>query len=147
MINVDFTEGELKLKREDGKVYVHDPIRKKWLILTPEEHVRQYVLQYFINKLNYPSALISVEKQINVGTLSKRFDVVVYDRDHKPWLLVECKAPEVNIGDSTLHQLLQYHNTMQCNYWLVTNGHQTYCADACNLPEVKWMNELPAYEF
>lgn len=146
MINVDFTKGELKLKREDGKAYVHDPVRKKWLVLTPEEHVRQYILQYFIHQLKYPTSLISVEKQIAVGTQAKRFDIVVYNRDHKPWLLVECKAPDTSVNDATLHQLLQYHNTMQCSYWMVSNGHQTFCADARNLPEVKWIDELPAYD-
>ncbi len=145
MIALNIDDIALKLKKEEGKTYVYDPVRKKWITLTPEEHVRQYLLQYLLQKTNYPAALIAVEKQINLGTLSKRFDVVVFNREHKPWLLVECKAPDVNISDKTLYQLLQYQNTMQCNYWMITNGHQTFCADACDIQNITWMHNLPTY--
>jgi hypothetical protein len=146
MIQLDIDGIELKLRRVDDKTQVFDPIRKKWLVLTPEEHVRQYMLQYMMDKLQYPPALISVEKQIMVGTLSRRFDIVVYDRNHRPWMLVECKAPDVPISERTLHQLLQYHSTMQCPYWVLSNGPQTYCADACDVTSIKWLNALPAYK-
>jgi hypothetical protein len=96
--------------------------------------------------MQYPASLIAVEKKIMVGAMGKRFDVVVYSREHKPWLLAECKAPEVAISESTLHQLLQYQRTVQCHYWLLTNGHQTFCADACDATNIKWLNELPAYD-
>lgn len=145
MIELDIDDINLRLKKEAGKTYVYDPVRKKWVVLTPEEHVRQYLLQYLLLKLQYPASLIAVEKQITLGTQTKRFDIAVYSRDHIPWLLAECKAPEVSITDSTLQQLLRYHNSMQCNYWLISNGHQTFCANACNVQDIQWMNELPAY--
>jgi len=145
MISIDFSYIQLRLRKEDGVTQVYDPIRKKWVALTPEEHVRQYLLDYLINTLQYPAALIAVEKQITLGTLTKRFDIVVYNRNHQPWLLTECKAPEIAINDATLNQLLQYHNTLQCQYWVLFNGHQLYCADASDKSTIQWMNELPAY--
>ncbi|RYE25862.1 MAG: type I restriction enzyme HsdR N-terminal domain-containing protein [Sphingobacteriales bacterium] len=146
MVPINFSEIQLQLKKERERVYVFDPVRKKWLVLTPEEHVRQCILHYLIHHLHYPKSLLSVEKKIMVGGLAKRFDVVVYNRtDHTPWMLIECKAPEVPITESTLQQLLSYHNTMQCNYWVLTNGHQTYCADATQLNNIRWIDSLPAY--
>lgn len=143
MIELDISDIELKLKKEQGKTYVFDNFRKKWVVLTPEEHVRQYVLLYLTKKLNYPASRIAVEKQVLVNGLSKRFDAVVFDIDHKPWMIIECKAPDVPITESTLNQLLQYHNKLQCSYWLITNGHQSFCADACNGEAVTWLKELP----
>lgn len=97
--------------------------------------------------MQYPIGLIAVEKQLTLNNLRKRFDIVIYNREHQPWMLVECKAPEVPITDSVLQQLLQYHNNLQCSYWLVTNGHQTYCADACDVKDIKWLDKLPAGNF
>lgn len=141
----DITDLTLQLKKEDGKTFVFDPVRKKWLVLTPEEHVRQYLLQYFIHKINYPASLIAVEKQIMSGSVVKRFDIVVYNRTHQPWLLVECKAPEVSITQATLHQLLNYQRALQCRYWVVSNGHSLYCADAADINNIKWSEDLPTY--
>ncbi len=144
-MNIDFTGITLQLKKQDGRTLVFDPVRKKWLILTPEEHVRQYLLQYFIHNMQYPAPLIAVEKKILVNGIEKRFDIAVYNRNHQPWLLVECKAPDVVVNNSTLHQLLRYHNHLQGSYWLVSNGHTSFCADATNVADVKWLEELPAY--
>jgi hypothetical protein len=122
-------------------------VRKRWFILTPEEHVRQYMIEVLVKQMHYPLALLSVEKQIEVGGMTKRFDIVVYNREeHRPWMLVECKAPEVPITESTLQQLLNYQRTIQCRYWLLTNGHQTFCGDAHDIEEIKWLNELPPYD-
>jgi len=146
MIIPDFSDIQLKLRQEDNKTYVFDIIRKRWVLLTPEEHIRQYVVHHFVYKLQYPTGLIAIEKGIKVGARNKRFDIVVYNRDHKPWMLVECKAPEVQISETTLHQLLNYQRTVQCSYWVLTNGHQTYCADACDTANIKWLESLPVYE-
>ncbi|MCB0696545.1 MAG: type I restriction enzyme HsdR N-terminal domain-containing protein [Chitinophagaceae bacterium] len=145
MLQIDFTGISLRLKKENSKTLVFDPIRKKWVVLTPEEHVRQFLLQYFIEYMRYPASLIAVEKKILVGSMDKRFDIVVYNREHKPWLLAECKAPDVTVDEKTLYQLLNYNNTLQCKYWLVGNGHTHYCADAVNITAIQWLNELPGY--
>lgn len=145
MISIDFSGIQLKLQQSAGRTQVFDPVRKKWLVLTPEEHVRQYMLQYLTQVLQYPMAMLSVEKQVMLNNMPKRFDIVMYNRDHKPWMLVECKAPEVPVTEATLQQLLKYHNNLQCSYWVITNGHQTFCADAMDISNIQWMNELPLY--
>jgi hypothetical protein len=146
MITTDFSTIQLKLRQTDGKTHVFDPVRKKWLILTPEEHVRQYMIGYLTGIMQYPAPLLAVEKTIKVGNVNKRFDIVVYSRNHIPWMLVECKAPEVPVTEQTLHQLLHYQRVVQCNYWLLTNGHQTFCANACDVQNIAWLNSLPAYD-
>lgn len=142
---LDISGIQLQLKQSEGKTLVYDPVRKKWLVLTPEEHVRQYFLHHIIHNLKYPAGMIAVEKKIIYGSLSKRFDVVVYNREHQPWMLAECKEPATFITETTLHQLLQYQRTMQCHYWVLTNGHQLFCADACDTGNILWSGQLPAY--
>jgi len=146
MILLDFTDIQLKLQHINEQASVFDPIRKKWMVLTPEEHVRQYTIQYLTTIMKYPAGLLAVEKTIIVGTRSKRFDIVIYDREHKPWMLVECKAPEVPVSEKTLYQLLNYQRNLQSNYWLLTNGHQTFCANAGDRENIQWMNSLPVYQ-
>ncbi len=144
-ISIDFLDVQLKLRKAEDKIQVYDPIRKKWLILTPEEHVRQYILGYFTVALGYPQSLIAAEKAIVVGARTKRFDVVVYDRNHKPWMLVECKSPDVPMSRETFMQLLSYHTTLQARFWVLTNGHQTFCADATDANNIQWLSALPAF--
>jgi hypothetical protein len=146
VISLDFSGIALKLRQEENRTMVFDPVRKKWLVLTKEEHVRQYLLHYLVDGMGYSPSLMAVEKKIKVGNVFKRFDLVVYNRDHQPWMLVECKEPEVIISEKTLFQLLNYNRSAQCSYWLLTNGHQTYCADARNINDIKWMEGLPLYE-
>lgn len=115
--------------------------------MTPEEHVRQRLICHFMEALNYPAGLIAIEKVLMIGGKRRRFDIVVYERNsHQPWLLVECKAPEVPITDATLQQLLQYHSQLQCRYWMMSNGHQHFCADAGDVYAIQWLTGLPAYE-
>jgi hypothetical protein len=146
VISLDFSGISLKLRQEEDRTMVFDPVRKKWLVLTKEEHVRQYLLQYLVDGMGYSLSLMAVEKKIKVGNVFKRFDLVVYNRDHHPWMLVECKEPGVIISEKTLFQLLNYNRSAQCSYWLLTNGHQTYCADARNINDIKWMEGLPLYQ-
>lgn len=145
MITLDFSDLHLRLATNSEKTTVFDPIRKKWVSLTPEEHVRQYLLQYLLHRMDYPASLIAVEKKIAVGKMARRFDLTVFDREHKPWLLAECKEPEVTLSEETLFQLLHYHRALPCRYWLISNGHQHFCADARDLNHIHWMEELPVY--
>jgi len=145
LIPLDLSNIQLKLRPAGDKTSVFDPIRKKWLVLTPEEHVRQFVIRYLTGVMQYPASLMAVEKNIKVGTLNRRFDIVVYNRDDQPWMLVECKAPEIPVSESTLRQLLNYQSTVQSTYLLLTNGHQTFCADAGKPEDIKWLPSLPQY--
>ena len=113
-----------KLQQVQGKDQIFDPFRKAWVILTPEEWVRQNILQYLVQTCNYPSSLIAVEKTIQLGELDKRFDIVVYKNDI-PWMIIECKEARVEIGEKTLQQILQYQQVLKAEYLIITNGHQT----------------------
>lgn len=144
MVQVDLLDKlQLNIRIEHGKREIWDIVRRKWVFLNPEEHVRQALLHHFIHTMKYPKGLIAVEKQVRYGSLSKRYDIVVYDNDRKPWLLAECKAPGVPVTDAALHQLLQYHSQLPCPYWVVSNGVVTYCADARNIHQVLWIGSFP----
>lgn len=104
---------------------VFDELRRRWLVLTPEEWVRQHFLQHLLQIAGYPSGLIAVEKEIKVGEMRKRFDILVYDRNHKPWLMIECKAASVALDALVLEQLLRYHIAVPVPYLVITNGHNS----------------------
>ena len=146
MITIDISDNTLRTRKEDGKTSVYDLIRKKWVLLTKEEYVRQHFVQYLVRK-GYSPAKMAVERVIQVGERRKRFDIVVYGSDHQPWMLVECKEPDETISQDTLFQLLNYQRTLQSAYWVLTNGHQTLCVDARDINRLQWMEELPAYQF
>jgi hypothetical protein len=112
----------LKWKEANGQRLVFDPIRKKWLVLTPEEWVRQHILQYLIVVKGYPKASIAVEKNMQLGELKKRFDLLVYNQEHKPWLMVECKAMDIQLSETVLHQILRYNLAIPVSYLVITNG-------------------------
>src|SRR5690349_9864322 len=109
MLLIQYPEPVFQLKKAGSGELIFDPLRKRWLCLTPEEWVRQNFVQYLVQVKNYPASLIAMEKIIRLGELKKRFDILVYDANHQPWMMVECKAPSVRLDESVLHQLLRYH--------------------------------------
>lgn len=125
MIAVQYPEPQFRMKNENGKQYIFDTIRKIWLLLTEEEWVRQNFVNYLITKLNYPSTVIALEKEILLNDLKKRFDILVYDKDHKPWMLVECKEPKLGLNEDVLQQVLRYNISMPVEYIVITNGDTT----------------------
>jgi hypothetical protein len=137
---------DYKLKKAEGKVWIFDVIRKKYIILTPEEWVRQHFLHYLLNELYYPKALTKVEGGLVYNTLSKRSDIVIFDRDAKPWMLVECKSPETKITENTLHQASSYNATLKAKYLTVTNGLMHVCSETnWNEGTTRLLDELPKY--
>jgi predicted type IV restriction endonuclease len=125
MIAVQYPEPQFRMKEEGGKRYVFDAMRRCWLLLTPEEWVRQNFVQYLLQGLHYPSSLIALEKEVRLNGLRKRFDVLVYDSAHQPWMLVECKAPEVALTPSVLDQVLRYNISVPVRYIVISNGNNT----------------------
>jgi len=125
MIEVRFPDPQFRTKIENGKRYIFDNIRKTWLLLTSEEWVRQNFVNYLIGELKYPYANIAIEKEIRLHELKKRFDILVYDRLHQPWLMVECKASEIPLTDEVLQQVLRYNISVPVNYVVITNGQST----------------------
>ena len=125
MIKIEYPPYQPKIKTEGSVEYIFDEFRKRWFILTPEEWVRQNFLQYLTKVRSYPASLIAVEKEIALGELKKRFDIVVYDRESKPWMIVECKEMNVALDQLVLDQVLRYNIPMQVPYLVITNG--SYC--------------------
>jgi hypothetical protein len=125
MIAVQYPEPQFRMKNENGKQYIFDSIRKVWLLLTEEEWVRQNFVNYLITQLHYPSTVIALEKEISLNDLKKRFDILVYDREHKPWMLIECKEPKVNLNEDVLQQVLRYNISVPVEYIVITNGNTT----------------------
>ncbi len=124
MIKIAFPKKQVKTRQREGLNEVFDVIRKKWLLLTPEEWVRQNMIQYLILK-NYPASLIAVEKEIKLGELKKRCDIVIYTRDSLPFMIIECKEMNVSLSKKALEQILRYHITLPAEYLIITNGN--YC--------------------
>lgn len=125
MIKIEYPAYEPKIKEAAGKELIFDETRKKWVSLTPEEWVRQNFLQYLIQVKKYPASLIAVEKEIAVTDTKKRFDIVVYDKNHQPFMIVECKEMNVALDEKTLEQALRYNINLQVKYIIITNG--SYC--------------------
>ncbi len=136
-----------KIKSSDNKNYIFDPFRKKYLLLTPEEWVRQNFASYLVHERSYPAGRLVLEKSLQYNKLIKRCDILVYSSEGKPVLLVECKAPEVKIGSSTFDQIAVYNLNFKVKYLMVTNGLSHYCA-AVNFEKktIDFLNEIPKYE-
>jgi len=119
-------EYAFKQREKDGKMQVFDPIRKKWLVLTPEERVRQQFILFLLNVQKIPESHISVEKAITVNGMTRRYDLVVYGSDGLPQMVVECKAPEVEITQAVVEQAGRYNKTLHAPVLGVTNGTTHY---------------------
>jgi predicted type IV restriction endonuclease len=117
-----FPPYEHRLREAEGKLWIFDNIRKKFLVLTPEEWVRQHIVNYLIHNLGYPKSLIKIEGGLSYNQLAKRSDIVVFDRDAKPWLLIECKAPSVKLSESVIQQVILYNATIGAKHIAVSNG-------------------------
>ncbi len=136
----------LRLRRLGNQRQVFDPIRGRWLVLQPEEFVRQLLVQYLLHGKGYNRNRISIERGLQVNGLSKRCDVLVYDPAMQPYLLVECKAPEVELTEATFRQIATYNLCLRVRYLLVTNGRTAYC---CALDyerqSFRFLEGLPEY--
>ncbi len=143
MISIHYPEYPFKIQKEAGKDCIFDPIRKIWVVLSPEEWVRQNFIQYLIQIKQYPAALIAIEKSIQLGELNKRFDIIVYKND-AAWMLLECKEANVHINQKTLDQILQYQQVITAQYLVMTNGHSTFCA-TIETGRLHYLQSLPEY--
>ena len=145
MIDVQYPPPSFRMKKEGDKQYVFDGIRKIWLLVTEEEWVRQNFISYLTNTLQYPSTMIAVEKEITLVELKKRFDVLVYNSSHRPWLMVECKAPQVSLNELVLQQVLRYNLSTPVAYLIITNGDSTvgWKKEGSNL---KLIQQLPSWQ-
>ncbi len=144
MQKLNFPEYDFKLKKQDGKLLIFDVIRKKNVVLTPEEWVRQHTLQYLIHDKNYPKNLIAVEKELQINQTKRRFDIVVFNRQMHPQILVECKAPSVKIAQNTFDQANQYNWLLKAPFLFLTNGMKHYiCQIDFEANQFRFLKELP----
>ena len=142
MIAIEFPAPDFKIVTENGQDLIFDRYRKKYVVLTPEEWVRQNFMNYLIQTLSYPASLIGLEKEIMLGELRKRCDIVVYNRDMKPWMIVECKEMNVQLSERTLEQIVRYHMVLPTAFLVITNGVNTFCCEHI-VAENRW-NFIPA---
>lgn len=143
MIEIRFPEHNYKIRKEKGKEVIFDECRKQWVVLTPEEWVRQNFLQYLIKVMGYPASLISVEKEIYLGELKKRFDIAVY-KDAKPWMIIECKEMKVPLTEAVIRQVLNYNIAMQVEFVVITNGKSTMAVQLQGR-EMQLLERLPVF--
>lgn len=144
MIDVSFPAPAFKVEKRDGKDFIFDVIRRQWIMLTDEEWVRQNFVRFLVQHLKYPETLIAVEKEIQLGDLKKRFDILVYNKEHQPWMLVECKSRDISLDDKVFQQVLRYHISVPCSYLIITNGRYTYGWEK-ERGELKEIVEMPGW--
>lgn len=134
------------IKKEQNRKLIFDRFRKKWVVLTPEEWVRQNFLMYLVEEKEYPISLITVEAGLKVAQRKKRTDILIYNRQAKALLIVECKAPEVKITEEVFDQIIRYNMTLQVKFLIVTNGLQHFC---CELDytnnKYAYLENIPSY--
>ena len=147
MIPLNLPKYHFKLKEEDNKVFIFDSIRKKYLQLTPEEWVRQNMIQFLIEEKNYPKSLFSIEKGIKVSNTKKRVDIAIFNKNRQIEVLVECKAPEIKITQKAFDQIARYNLTLSSKYLIVTNGLEHYFAiiDHSN-KKYLFLKDIPVYQ-
>lgn len=138
---------EFRTTDQDGKRHIYDPIRRRYVRLTPEEWVRQHFLQYLIQDLNVPTGLLATEAPFQFDDQSWRADIVAHDRQGNPLLLVECKAPSVSIGQDAFDQGSRYNLVLNAPFLVVTNGHVHYaCHIDLDAQDYTFLDDLPSYE-
>lgn len=146
MKNLNFPSYNFRIKNSENNTYIFDVIRKKFVVLQPEEWVRQNCIQFLINEKNFPVNLINVEKVVKINGLNKRYDIIAYNSDGSIFLIVECKAPKVKISQSAFDQIAIYNLTLKASYLMVTNGLNHYfCTMDHNLGIYNFLKELPSY--
>ena len=147
MQKLNFPSYTFRFKNSENKVSIFDEIRKKFIILTPEEWVRQHVIRFLLEEKKYPKSLINVEKVLHVNGLRKRYDIVVFNPNGSIFILIECKAPEVKISQTTFDQIAQYNMTLEAEFLMVSNGLKHYfCLMDFENEKYEFLEELPTYK-
>jgi len=146
MQQLAFPSYNFRVKNSENKIAIFDIVRKKFVILTPEEWVRQHVVNYLIQEKKYPQSLINVEKELKVNGTKKRYDIVAYNSDGSIYLMVECKAPTVKITQTVFDQIARYNLALNSDLLMVTNGLSHYfCSIDYKTEGYSFLKELPEY--
>ena len=147
MQKLNFPSYSFRFKNSENKVAIFDPIRKKFILLSPEEWVRQHVIQFLLEEKKYPKSHINVEKLLKINDLKKRYDVVVFNTDGTIKVLVECKAPDIKISQTTFDQIARYNLTLKAEFLMLTNGHNHYfCKMDFEKEKYQFLSQIPIFE-
>jgi hypothetical protein len=138
---------DFRFRTTSRKQYIFDEIRKKYVVNTPEEWVRQNFIRYLIVVKRYPEALISIEREISLNRMSKRCDAVIYSKYGNPLMILEFKAPDVSVGQPVFDQIVRYNLALKVNFLLISNGLKHYC---CKIDfqnkDYAFMHAIPDYD-
>ena len=146
MQSLNFPAYDFRFKNSENKVHIFDTIRKKFVVLQPEEWVRQNVVQFLIHQKKYPKSLINVEKQLTVNTLKKRYDIVIFDSLGNITLLVECKSPKITVNQETFDQIAKYNMHLKAEFLMVTNGlRHFYCKMDYSKEKYTFLEQIPDF--
>jgi hypothetical protein len=147
MHKLNLPQYEFKYKSYNNLLFIFDNIRKKYVLLTEEEYVRQNFIQYLINEKGYSKSLIKVETGLKLNNLNKRSDIVIYNNKGKAIMIVECKSPNIIIGQDVFDQIARYNMTLKVEYLIVTNGINHYCCkiDYINM-NYSFIDNIPEYK-
>jgi hypothetical protein len=136
-----------KFKSSENKTLIFDKLRKKYMVLTPEEWVRQHFIYFLIEEKKYPVSLIAIEKQLTINNLKKRSDILVFNTDGKPEIIVECKAPSIKITQDAFDQIARYNLKLKAKYLIVTNGlEHFYCKMDFKKETYIFLKMIPDYK-
>lgn len=146
MSGLNFPQYNFRIRVQGSDREIFDSVRGKWIALTPEEWVRQHVITWLKEEKLYPGSLMAIEKQIKVNGLMRRCDVVCYDSNMQPLVIVECKSPDVEITQELFDQAARYNLTVGAKFFLLTNGLRHFCC-TMNHASQKWefLPELPEF--
>jgi len=145
MQSLNFPDYKFRFKSNENKPLIFDEIRKKFMVLTPEEWVRQHTVKFLLSEKKYPISHINVEKQIKLHDTTKRYDIVVYNSDSSIHLIVECKAPHIPINQEVFDQIARYNFVLNATYLMVTNGlEHYYCRMDFEAKKYIFLKELPS---
>lgn len=143
---LNFPEYRFDIRDDKGKMFIFDPVRKKEIRLTPEEWVRQNIIRYLSEELGYPLSHIVLEKSLKIHHCSKRCDILAYDQNLKPALLVECKSPEIKVSAKVFEQIARYNIAFLVPWLMVSNGLTHYAAFVDHVNKsVRHLEHIPAY--
>ena len=146
MVELNIPSQDIDIKIIESKNYIFDLIRKKYLILTPEEWVRQNLVRYFINDLNYPKGLIKTESSLKYNNLKKRSDILIFNNDMTHFLVVECKSYRLKLNKSHLSQSAMYNKIYKSKYVMISNGlDHIVCKYDWNNDSFEFMKSIPKY--
>lgn len=147
MIRLNLPPYDIKLRTANGRQQVFDPLRQRWVALTPEEWVRQHFIHWLTTELNYPTQLLANEVRLRIGQKELRADSVLYDTALQPRMIIEYKAPHVAITQKVFNQIMAYNMELHAKYLVISNGLAHYC---CKLSEdgkkYLFLDHIPSYK-